>query len=474
MRSNPHILEINVRVWFLKIQREVPGVLTLADVPDSYLAEIKEWGFDALWLMGVWKTGAVAREVARENAGINEAVGRVVGDYSREDIWASPFAILDYEADEMFGGNGALLKFKQRLNEMGVALILDFVGNHLTVDHPLTLSDPEIFVRPGFEPEDKETFFLTEGGEWLAHGKDPNTPAWTDTVQLNLFHPRARELVVEQILQVMDLCDGVRCDVTMVMLGKIFEGTWEGYVREARPEEELWTEVLRAARAKDPSFVFVAEVYWGLEWELQQLGFDYTYDKVIYDRLLLSTPSDVRGHLGAELDYQARSVRFIGNHDEELPVAVFGAERAKAAAVVTSTVPGARLFILNQLYGEKLRLPVQYVPRSGEINEEVFGFYRGLLEIINHPCFHEGKWEMLGVRGAEDVFAWVWTWSEERRIVVVNYSGEGARFVVEFVMAEGARVREEFRQEEVEVVRVEGGFEVEMGAWGVGVFATGA
>ena len=474
MRKNPHILEIDARAWFLKIQREVPGVVTLGDVPDEYIAEFKEWGFDALWLMGMWQGSAGSVKTARENAGVHEGIRKVVPDYSSEDIVGSPFAILDYAAGDMFGGNEALLQFKKRLNDHGLALILDFVGNHLTVDHPLTLVEPELFVRSENEPEDKDTFFQTENGDWLAHGKDPNTPAWPDTVQLNLFEPRARDLVVSQVLQIMDLCDGVRCDVTMVMLSRIFVGTWRGYLAEAAPEQELWTEIIRHAREKNPSFVFIAEVYWGLEWEMQQLGFDYTYDKVIYDRLLGATPSDVRGHLRAEWDYQMRSVRFVANHDEDSPIVVFGPERSKAAAAVVMTVPGAKLFTLEQLHGKKYRLPVQYVSSDWEIDDEFFDFYKKLLAIVDHPCFHDGQWELLEVRAegggnSEGVFAWSWTHFSTCKIVVINYSGESAKFVLpvgKLPDADTMVVREEFAQLDMNVdvaqVRDEG-LRLEMG-----------
>ena len=55
-----------------------------------------------------------------------------------------------------------------------------------------------------------------------------------------------------------------------------------------------------------PDFVFAAEAYWDLEWDLQQLGFDYCYDKRLYDRLIHDGPDAVRGHLHADLDYQRR------------------------------------------------------------------------------------------------------------------------------------------------------------------------
>jgi len=453
MRLNPHILEIDARAWFKKIQRENPDVVTLDDVPDSYIAEIKKWDFDALWLMGVWQAGAVSGEIARENAGINESISRAVPNYSKEDIIGSPFAILDYAAADLFGGNEALLKFKKRLNDFGIILILDFVGNHLATEHPLTLSDPDIFVHPKTEPNDKDIFFQTKNGDWLAHGKDPHTPAWMDTVQLNLFNPRARDLIIQQILEVMDLCDGVRCDVTMVMLSKIFKETWNGYIEEVPPEKELWSEVIDRAREKNPFFVFIAEIYWGLEWEAQELGFDYTYDKIIYDRLLESTPGDVRGHLRAEHLYQIRSVRFVANHDEESPIIAFGPERSKAAATVVATLLGARLFTLDQLYGKKYHLPVQYVSADSGIDQEFLDFYNQLLATIDHPCFHDGQWE-LHETTAENVFAWSWTLPTTRKIVLVNYADQPTSFnlsVDKLPNTDAVTIHEEFTRSDFEV-----------------------
>ena len=53
-----------------------------------------------------------------------------------------------------------------------------------------------------------------------------------------------------------------------------------------------------------------------MEWTLQQQGFDYCYDKRLYDRLVHEPPRSVRGHLQADPDYQERLLRFIENHDE--------------------------------------------------------------------------------------------------------------------------------------------------------------
>src|SRR5512132_1770209 len=73
-----------------------------------------------------------------------------------------------------------------------------------------------------------------------------------------------------------------------------------------------------------PGFLFMAEVYWDLEWTLQQQGFDYCYDKRLYDRLREGRARPIRDHLVAPLDYQDELARFLENHDEPRAAATFG------------------------------------------------------------------------------------------------------------------------------------------------------
>ncbi len=47
-----------------------------------------------------------------------------------------------------------------------------------------------------------------------------------------------------------------------------------------------------------------------------QQGFDYCYDKKLYDRLLARDVAAVRSHLWADLAYQNKLARFLENHDE--------------------------------------------------------------------------------------------------------------------------------------------------------------
>lgn len=430
MRTNPHILEVNTQVWINQIRQQLNRDITLADIPESYLFKIKALGFDAVWLMGIWQQSPTSAAIAKEHSDVNTYLAKTVPDYKKEDITASLYAIYDYVVNPNFGGNNAIRILKQRLNEMGIKLILDFAGNHLSCDNPYILTNPEMFItKTEVSEKEKELFFQAPNGLWFAHGKDPHFYPWTDTAQLNFASPVTRAFLTKTLDQIALLCDGLRCDMVMLMLNKVFQEQWGQYISKPPPQEEFWTEAIRQIKEKYSTFTFLAEVYWGLDWEVQELGFDFTYDKTLYDRLLMSNAQDIQGHLNAEHLYQMRSLRFIANHDEESPIRAFGKEKSKAAATACYTLTGARLFTMSQLYGAKYRLPIQYLPQKIEKDNEFLSFYNTLLEIINHPCFHGGQWSLkhpLPVakndEGFKNILSWLWVQNTTCKIVVINYS----------------------------------------------------
>ena len=459
MRTNPHILEINAHNWLKQIKADLKQEnITLADVPEQDLFEMKAHGFDALWLMGVWKESPASRAIAREDKAINDYLSKAAPGYDKADIVGSQYAIYDYTVNEAFGGNEALLKLKKRLNDFGIKLILDFAGNHLSKDNPLTLTDKDVFVFSDEEPKAKELFFQTRNGYWLAHGKDPYFPSWTDTVQINHFNPKARKFLKDTLLKIVPLCDGLRCDMVMLMLNKVFRDTWGNFVKDEMPAEEFWPQVISEVKSEYPRFTFLAEVYWGLEWEVQELGFDYTYDKTLYDRLRLSTAQDIQGHLNAEHLYQKRSLRFIANHDEEAPLLAFGREKSKAAAAAAYTLIGARLFTMSQIYGEEKRLPIQYTHRFAQVDQEIYDFYKNFLDIINHPCFHGGQWTIKNPKPANEedlsfknILCWAWTQQNTQKIVIINYSDVPSSCIMpvdKVPSAENLILKEHFKQNE--------------------------
>jgi hypothetical protein len=190
------------------------------------------------------------------------------------------------------------------------------------------------------------------------------------------------------------------------------------------PAQEFWTQ----ATTQVPHLIYIAEAYWDTEWSLQQLGFDFVYDKKLYDRVRYSHPHDVFLHLTAGLDYQQKLVRFIENHDELRSVSAMGQGKAMAAAVLFSTLPGLKLFFHGQMEGKKIRLPLQIRRAKPEpVDPEINAFYGKLLPLVNEEIFHAGSFKLKTIFSNRDdtstnLIAYTWSLGKAFRLVVVNLS----------------------------------------------------
>ena len=244
--------------------------------------------------------------------------------------------------------------------------------------------------------------------------------------QLNAFHPGLREAAAGALLGIADQCDGVRCDMAMLLVNRIFRKTWVD--RAGRePQREYWDEIIGAVRGRYPGFTFLAEAYWDLERELQRQGFDYCYDKRLYDCLVREPAGAVRFHLSGDPGYQRKLVRFIENHDEPRAASVFDASKVAAAAVVIATLPGARLFHDGQLEGRRLKLPVQLGRQPDEAPDSaVRAFYARLLPAVRDARLRDGDWSLCEISGWPDnesfrrLVAWRWAGSGRHHLIVGN------------------------------------------------------
>ena len=432
MVKHPFIYEINTWVWLDELSRREGAALDLAGVPQPEWDAIAELGFDAVWLMGVWERSPAGIAIALENDALIESFRRALPDFDTGDVVGSPYCIRDYRVDAHLGGPDGLAAARAALAERELGLILDFVPNHVAPDHPWTDTHPEYFVRGSDEDLERDpASFVRAGGGVLANGRDPYFPAWPDVVQLNAFSSDLRAAVVETLSAIAAQCDGVRCDMAMLMMNDTFERTW-GERGGPRPADDYWPTVIPAVKGGHPAFVFLAEAYWDLEWGLQQQGFDYCYDKRLYDRLVSDDADSVNGHLTAEVSYQQRLVRFIENHDEPRAAATFPPEKARAAAVTTLSQTGARLVHEGQLEGRTVQLPVFLARRPDEPADlELRAFYEKLLAALGDRVFREGEWQ-LGERSGwegndtwQNLVAWGWR-GESRKLVIVNLGGEAA------------------------------------------------
>jgi len=430
----PTIYEISTWVWLCDLRARTGDPVDLGCVPAAQWDAIAACGFDAVWLMGVWERSPAGIAIANRNEGLLAEFRRALPDFRPEDNVGSPYCVRRYVVDEQLGGPQGLARARRELAKRGVRLILDFVPNHVAPDHPWVAGHPDHFIRgTGDDLRDDPAAFVDVQGKVFACGRDPYFPAWPDVLQLNAFAPGLRRAAIATVTSIAGQCDGVRCDMAMLLLNTVFERTWGGRAGP-RPATEFWDDLIPAVRKAHPDFVFIAEAYWDLEWELQQRGFDFCYDKRLYDRLEHGPAAGVRSHLCAEPDYQAKLLRFIENHDEPRAAAAFAPAKARAAAVTVATLPGARLFHEGQFEGRRVRPPVFLGRRPEEPPQpELQAFYAALMKAIDRPVFHEGSWRLSSCTGwpdnrsCEHLVAWTWTKDDERCLVIVNLSDGAAQ-----------------------------------------------
>jgi len=221
--------------------------------------------------------------------------------------------------------------------------------------------------------------------------------------------------------------------MAMLVLPDVIARTWGDRALPSdgtRPTDDpFWPAATEHVRRRRPGFLFMAEVYWDLEWTLQQQGFDYTYDKRLYDRLHAQDAGAVRGHLTADPEYQRRSVRFLENHDEPRAAAAFPPAVHEAAGVLAFFVPGLRFVHEGQRSGRRLRVSNHLCRRAPEpIDQILSSYYRRLLACVRRPEVRDGDWTLLDARPAWDgnptwerFIAFSWDGGGRRLLVAVNY-----------------------------------------------------
>lgn len=427
----PSLIEINTMPWLLRLSAAAGRTVTLADVDDAVLDELVARGIDWVWLLSVWRRSAAARAEARANPAWRPEFEAALPDLSQDDIVGSGFAVAAYEVDEALGGDAGLAAFRERLARRGIRLMLDFVPNHTAPDHAWVRSRPDFYVEGDEErfaasPESYVRVETERGGRILARGRDPNFPSWPDTLQLDYANPALQAAQTEVLLAIAARCDGLRCDMAMLLLPDVFQRTW------GRTSEPFWPAAIAAVRAAHPGFTFLAEAYWDLEWELMQQGFDYCYDKRLYDRLRSDEAGPIRAHLSAGPDFQSRLARFLENHDEPRAAAVFDWPQHQAAAVVSFLAPGLRLFHDGEFDGARVRVPVHLRRGPQEpADPEVAGFYGRLLAALQACAVApDSGWSLVapdpawpGNPTSENFIAFAWRGADGGAyLAVVNYS----------------------------------------------------
>ncbi|MBI5074398.1 MAG: alpha-amylase [Nitrospirae bacterium] len=424
------LYEINAAAWLHELSVQYGASLSAGEVPVHEWDKIAYRGFHYVWFMGIWKRSQAGKTYFREAEEYRSLYNAVLPGWTEKDIIGSPYSIAAYEPDPLIGTWEDIDRVRAELRKRGIGLILDFVPNHTGPDHPWVMDHPDYYIQ-GTEDDFRRApaaFFSIQNDNkvfYIARGRDPYFAPWPDTAQLNYFNTEMRAALISELKNIAGHCDGVRCDMAMLILNEIFSKTWEqiGHNWVHKPDrKEFWTEV----RDELPETLLMAEAYWDKEWTLQQLGFDYTYDKRLYDRIVSFSAPDIYLHLKADISFQNKMTRFIENHDEPRSADIFGGDRLMTATILFSTLPGMKLYQQGQLEGKKIKLPVQLRRvKTEEPDEDVRCFYEKLLAITKQSVFHDGEWQLKEVfpfadESFQNLIAFTWKSSLQTILVVVN------------------------------------------------------
>jgi hypothetical protein len=485
MMGHPTLYQINTRTWLTSLSRLIGRPASLDDIPDADLDQIASQGFDWVYLLGVWQTGTAGRQVSLSNPEWRKEYQAALPDVRDDDICGSCFAITSYTIAKRLGGEAALQHLRSRLQARGLRLMLDFVPNHTAPDHPWVHKHPEFYIQGSqdnlqSDPENYASIETARGRLIIAKGRDPYFPGWPDTLQLNYASTALQAELTGELVRIASICDGLRCDMAMLVLPRIFKRTWGIDI------PHFWPRAIQTVRQSQPDFVFMAEVYWDLEAELLGQGFDYAYDKRLYDRLHAQDAGRVREHLVAELSYQNHMARFLENHDEPRAAAVFPWQVHQAAGIITYLSPGLHFFHQGQLQGNTRKVPIHLCRGPQEpVDPDVTDYYTRLLACLQLPATQFGEWKLLSADRAwpgneswQNFIGFYWQSEQNASVlIVVNYGHYQAQCYLP-LPADEAAGKQVYLLDQMHPIRYERsgdhlvspGLYLDMPAWGYHVF----
>jgi hypothetical protein len=436
LRSHPHLYEINTWTWLEQLSARLKKNITLAEVPDSEWDALATQGFNIIWLMGVWQRSPISRQLALQNPANAAQFNLALPGWKPEDVISSPYAVTAYFPDPRIGTWQALDAAREKLRARGIALFLDFVGNHTALDHPWMREHPDFYVQaPPQEFQKNPSLYhaqsTPQAPQYIALAKDPYFPPWQDVAQLNHFNPALRAAQLTDLRAIATHCDGIRCDMAMLQLNDIFNANWRHLIGDTPvPEKEFWTD----AHAAVPNLTLLAEAYWGTEQRLLDLGFSYSYDKTLYDALRDHNIPQIRERLVSFPERQSDFARFMENHDEQRRAIVFPDDHLAADGTLLGTLPGIRFYHQGELDGRRIHLPITLRIAADEPPDPIStNFFRKILQITKQDVFHEGKWNLLDVAPeggapADALVVYEWRSPKAWKIIAVNlaaYTSQG-------------------------------------------------
>jgi len=240
------MLAKNAYVWLDQLSKKYASqIKSLDQIPDEELRTLSDWGFSALWLIGLWERSQASRTI-KQIRGNPEAV-------------ASAYSLFDYQIANDLGGEDAYQNLCDRAWNFGIRLASDMVPNHMGIDSKWLVDHPDWFVSLDYSPfpsysyngpnlswDDRVGIYLedhyyddsdaavvfnhrdqwTGDSRFIYHGNDGTSMPWNDTAQLNYLKPEVREAVIQTILHVARKFPIIRFDAAMTLAKKHYQRLW--------------------------------------------------------------------------------------------------------------------------------------------------------------------------------------------------------------------------------------------------------
>lgn len=371
--KNATIYEVNIR------QYTPEGTFKAFE---SHLPRLKEMGIDILWLMPI----------------------HPIGEKNRKGTLGSYYSVKDYYGiNPEFGTMNDFKHLINKIHEMGMYVIIDWVANHSAWDNPLVEEHPE----------------------WYSKTREGNfqpTPwyDWDDIIDFDYNQPGIRKYMTEALKYWVaeTNIDGYRCDVA-------------GFI-----PVDFWDNVRAELDKIKPVFMLA-------EWESRDLhknAFDMTYSWSLWDKMHAAAVGG-KGISGL-IEYMAHDVStfpkngyrmtFTDNHDknswEGNQYSNFG-KALPAAMVLCGTVNGMPLVYSGQEAGLARSIKFFEKDQIEWKQHENAEIYRKLFELKHkNQALWNGTWGGEMVRIYSDKMNQVISFSRDKNgdkiMVLVNYCSE--------------------------------------------------
>lgn len=398
------LLAKNIYVWLNQLSKKYNREIRKLDqIPDEELDTLASYGFNALWLIGIWERSPASRKI-KQLSGNPEAL-------------ASAYSIYDYVIANDLGGEEAYQNLNQRCWHRGIRLACDIVPNHTGIYSRWLMEFPDYFIQTDYPPfpsysftgpdlsdnpdfqiriEDKYwtrqdaavvfQFIENKTGRvrYIYHGNDGTNMPWNDTAQLNLLKPEVREALYQLILNIARKFSIIRLDAAMTLTQKHYQRLWypvpgtggaipsrtdfsmstEEFLRQY--PKEFWREVIDRINIDKQDTLLLAEAFWLMEgYFVRTLGMHRVYNSAFMNMLKNEENAKYRDLISNTLEFNPeilkRYVNFLSNPDEETAINQFGdGDKYFGCCVMMVTMPGLPMFAHGQIEGLREKYGHEY------------------------------------------------------------------------------------------------------------------